>query len=70
MRTVQFNLIYESLLIEGQAVNLTNLAIGMVLARKPPAWCLVIHQRLKDLIISSEAFQKEKGNQVQCLTRS
>ena len=32
----------------------------MVLARKSPAWLPVIHERLKHLIISSEAFQKKK----------
>ena len=57
---VQFNLIYESLLIEEQAGNLTNLAIDMVLAGKPPVWLPVIYERLKHLIISSEAFQKKK----------
>ena len=31
-----FNLIYESLLLEGKAGNLTDLAVGMVLAEKPP----------------------------------
>ena len=56
----QFNLIYESLLIEGQAGNLTDLAIGRVLAGKPLVWLPVIHERLKHLIISSEAFQKKK----------
>ena len=66
----QFNLIYWSLLIEGKTGNLTYLAIGMVLAGKPPAWLPVILEGLKHLIISSEAFQKEKENQVQCLTWS
>ena len=46
--------------MEGWAGNLTDLAIGMVLAGKPPAWPPVIHERLKHLIISSEAFQKKK----------
>ena len=55
----QFILIYESLLIAGQAGNLTDLAIGMVLTGKPPGWLPVIHERLKHLIISSEAFQKK-----------
>ena len=38
-----FNLIYESLLLEGKAGNLTDLTMGMVLAEKPPAWLPVIH---------------------------
>ena len=32
----------------------------MLLPGKPPAWLPVIHERLKHLIISSEAFQKKK----------
>ena len=55
-----FNLIYELLLIEGKAGNLTDLMVGMVLAEKPPAWLQVMHGRLKHLIISSETFQKKK----------
>ena len=55
-----FNLIYDSLLLEGKAGNLTDLMVGMVLAEKPPAWLQVMHGRLKHLIISSEAFQKKK----------
>ena len=31
-----FDLIYESLLLEGRAGNLTDLTLGMVLAEKPP----------------------------------
>ena len=58
----QFNLIYESLLT-GQARNLTDLAIGIVLAGKCPAWLPVIHERLKHLIISSKTFQKERRNE-------
>ena len=54
-----FNLIYESLLLEGKEGNLTDLTQGMVLAEKPPAWLPVMHSRLKHLIISSEAFQKK-----------
>ena len=38
-----FNLIYESLLLEGKAGNLTDLTMGMVLAEKPPTWFPVIH---------------------------
>ena len=52
-----FNLIYESLLMEGKAGNLVDLTLGMVLAEKPPAWLQVIHGRLKHLIISSETFK-------------
>ena len=55
-----FNLIYESLLLEEKAGNLTDLMVGMVLAEKPPTWLQVIHGRLKHLIISSEVFQKKK----------
>ena len=55
-----FNLIYESLLLEGNAGNLTDLMVGMVLAEKPPAWLQVMHGRLKHLVISSEVFQKKK----------
>ena len=55
-----FNLIYESLLLEGRVGNLTDLTMGMVLAEKPPAWLQVIHERLKHLIISSETFKKKK----------
>ena len=46
-----FNLIYESLLMEGKAGNLTDLTLGMVLAEKPPAWLQDMHGRLKHLII-------------------
>ena len=55
-----FNLIYESLLLEGKAGNLTDLMVGMVLAEKPPGWLQVMHGRLKYLIISSDIFQKKK----------
>ena len=55
-----FNLIYESLLLEDKARNLTDLTVGMVLAGNPPAWLQVMHGRLKHLIISSEVFQKKK----------
>ena len=54
-----FNIIYESLLLEGRTGNLTDLTMGMVLAENPPTWLQVIHERLKHLIISSD-FQKEK----------
>ena len=55
-----FNVIYESLLLEGKAGNLTDLTLGTVLAEKPLAWLQVMHGRLKHLIISSETFQKKK----------
>ena len=55
-----FNLIYESLLLEGRAGNLTDLALGMVLAEKSLAWLHVMHERLKHLIISSEMFKEKK----------
>ena len=52
----QFEIIYESLLLEGKAGNLTKSMLQVVLAQKPPAWVQVIHERLKYLIISSETF--------------
>ena len=56
-----FNLIYESLLLEGRAGNLTAwLHWGMVLAEKLPTWLQVMHERLKHLIISSEKFKEKK----------
>ena len=55
-----FNVIYESLLLEGKAGNYTDLTLGMVLAEKPLTWLQVMHGRLKHLIISSETFQKKK----------
>ena len=55
-----FNIIYESLLLEGRVGNLTDLTMGMVLAETPPAWLQVMHERLKHLIISSETFKKKK----------
>ena len=51
-----FNLIYESLLLEGKTGNLTDLMVGMVLVEKPPAWLQVMCGRLKHLIINSEVF--------------
>ena len=54
------NLIYESLLLEGKAGNLTDLMVGIVLAKKPPAWLQVMHGRMRHLIISSKVFQKKK----------
>ena len=55
-----FNLIYESLLLEGRVGNLTDLTMGMVLVEKTPAWLQAMHERLKHLIISSETFKKKK----------
>ena len=55
-----FNLIFESLLLEGKAGNFTDLMLGMVLAEKPPTWLQVMHERLKHLIISSERFKEKK----------
>ena len=59
-----FDLIYESLLLEGKAGNLTDLTLGMVLAEKPLTWLQVMHERLKDLIISSEKFKEKKESRV------
>ena len=55
-----FNLIYESLLLEGKVGNLTGLTVGMVLSEKPPAWLQVMHGRLKHLIISSESSKRKR----------
>ena len=55
-----FNIIYESLLLEGRTGNLTDLALVMVLGEKPLAWLQVMHERLKHLIISSEKFKEKK----------
>ena len=51
---------YESLLLEGKAGNLTKSTLEVVLAQKPPAWLQVIHERLKHLIISLEIFQNRR----------
>ena len=56
----QFRIIYDSLLLEGKAGNLTKSALEVVLAQKPPAWLQVMYERLKHLIISSETFQNKK----------
>ena len=56
----QFEIIYESLLLEGKVGNLTKSTLQVVLAQKPPAWLQVIHERLKHLIISSETFQNRR----------
>ena len=55
-----FDLIYESLLLDGKAGKLTDLALGMVLAEKPLTWLQVMHERLKHLIISSEKVKEKK----------
>ena len=52
-------LIYESLLLEGRAGNLTNLTLEMVLAEKPPTWLPVMYERLKHLIINADAFREK-----------
>ena len=52
-----FNIIYESLLLEGRGGNLTKSTLEVVLAQKPPNWLQVMYERLKHLIISSETFQ-------------
>ena len=53
----QFKIIYESVLLEGRAGNLTKSTLEVVLAQKPPTWLQVMYERLKHLIISSETFQ-------------
>ena len=55
-----FSFIYESLLLEGKAGNLSDLMVGIVLAEKPPAWHNIMDGRLRHQIISSEFFQKKK----------
>ena len=52
----QFRIIYDSLLLEGKAGNLTKSTLEVVLAEKPPTWLQVIYERLKHLVISSEPF--------------
>ena len=52
----QFKIIYDSLLLEGKAGNLTQSTLEVVLAQKPPAWLQVIYERLKHFVISSETF--------------
>ena len=56
----QFEIMYESLLLEGKVGDLTKSTLDVVLAQKPPAWLKVIHERLKHLIISSETFQNRR----------
>ena len=55
----QFRIIYDSLLLEGKAGNLTKSMLEVVLAQKPPTWLQVIYERLKHLI-SSETFRNKK----------
>ena len=58
----QFEIRYESLLLDGKVGNLTKSTLEVVLAQKPPAWLQVIHERLKLLIISLEFFpDRRKG---------
>ena len=56
----QFEIIYESLLLEDKVGNLTKSMLEVVLAQKPPTWLQVIHERLKHLIISSETFRNRR----------
>ena len=42
-----FDLIYESLLLEGKVGNLPDLTLEMVLAEEPLTWLQVMHERLK-----------------------
>ena len=56
----QFEIIYESLILEGKVGNLTKSMLEVVLVQKPPTWLQVIHERLKHLIISSETFQNRR----------
>ena len=55
-----FKLIYESLLLEGRAGNLTNLTLEMMLDGKPLTWLPVMYERLKHLLINSETFREKK----------
>ena len=55
-----FDLIYNSLLLEGWVGNLTYLTLGMVLAEKPPTWLEVMHERLKHLIVLINLKRKRK----------
>ena len=57
-----FKLIYESLLLQGRAGNLTNLTLEMVLAGKPLTWLPVMYERLKHLLINSDTFRDKKRN--------
>ena len=55
-----FKLIYESLLLEGRAGNLTSLTLEMVLAGKPLTWLPVMYKRLKHLIINLDTFREKR----------
>ena len=55
-----FKLIYESLLLEGRAGNLTNLTLEMVLAGRLPTWLSVMYERLEHLLIDSDTFREKK----------
>ena len=61
----QFKVIYDSLLLEGPAGNLTKSTLDVVLAQKPPLWLQVIYERLKHLVISSKTLQERKEG---CIT--
>ena len=56
----QFKIMDDSLLMEGKVGNLTKSTLEVVLAQKPSAWLQVIYERLKHLVISSEAFWEKK----------
>ena len=56
----QFKTIYDLLLLEGRAGNLTKSTLEGGLTQKPPTWLQVIHERLKHLVISSETVLKGK----------
>ena len=43
----QFKIIYESVLLEGRAGNLTKSTLEVVLAPKPPTWLQVMYERLE-----------------------
>ena len=60
----QFRVIYDSLLLEGKAGNLTKSTLEVVLAQKPPAWLQVIYERLKHIVISSETFRNKKKRHI------
>ena len=55
-----FKIIYESLLLEGRAGNLTRSTFEMVLAQRPPTWVQVMYEQLKHLIINSETFRNKR----------
>ena len=44
-----FNLIYESILLEGRACNLTDLTMGMVLVENPPSMAAGHAQEVKNI---------------------